>query len=1070
MLYAYTQYKHKFRMKIQGEIMTKSQKEFVVKSYAKYFGRAADADTIKYYGEKDNGKAEKASKVLNNIITDAGVYKGDIPDKQVVNEAFQNLFGRDAYTTEMNKYIKFVEKGKDLPINSIVKSAAKTDKAVYNNKMAVAVRYAELGGKGDLDLSKISKGNLIDLNFLKTVTKADDLKAKVYDLPEISGVPSAFDGKTYTLTTDIDSGKKFVGTSKNDLFIADDTGTLVTSPADSLDGGKGEDTFLVYGTPNAIPTLKNIENVIVDNMTAAGAADFSTQTGIKSATVKNAVGVSTIKVADGVSVTLEKNADDATAQTVNYSATQTTANLTLNKVITKTAVKVDVNGAAVTTLNISTTGAASTVGLLDVDTNMATLNITGDKNLTIIDAVSDTVNTIDASTFTGNLSVKVADASEVAPVSGVDVADITVNTGSGADTVDLTLQTATNEVAVNTGAGNDTVKVLNAATYTAASATTAGDIIDGGEGTDTLSVNGNLAASDMSASIKNFEVLEFTADAAGTNMSVNKTGINSFVMGDAIDVTLTGLSNNSTVTMSGAGTAGDGSKLDATIGTDGTADVLNVNLESTGATTGSEVTAVNYDTLNIVSTKAAADAATVTNTLADITATSAAALNISGTQALTITTAGLKADAAVDASALTGKLNATFASALKSFKGSSTAENKLSLAVAGNLKQGATFTAGSATTDTITVAAAAAQDMGILALTGFETLNLTTSGANAMDLRNVTGLNTIAVDATAGTDTLVISRMNSETVLKFGATNDITSVTTTVASGTTQSVTMASASGNDVILLNLDSGTTKLKLAFDDGDATASEAIGTIGTITGTSLATIEVSGKDDANLGINIATTVTTIDASALTGELTVTASATGTTITGGAGADAITGGTGDDVIRGGKGADTIIAGTGSNTIIFEANGADNGLDIITLTTADKLNFKNFISSLSVDKNGGTGTAITAYDASSVSDVNITNKIALYSDASYNGAAAAATIAALIQGTGDAFSLTAGGKAILITGDAAGANDGNQLWYIDDSLDGVSGNISAADVVSVGVTGAAFDLDTLNTNNFVIA
>lgn len=66
-------------------------------------------------------------------------------------------FGRNADKIEMNKYKKVVEKGKNLPINSIYKSAAKTDKAVYNNKMAVAAKYAELGGKGDLDLSKISK-------------------------------------------------------------------------------------------------------------------------------------------------------------------------------------------------------------------------------------------------------------------------------------------------------------------------------------------------------------------------------------------------------------------------------------------------------------------------------------------------------------------------------------------------------------------------------------------------------------------------------------------------------------------------------------------------------------------------------------------------------------------------------------------------------------------------------------------------------------------------------------------------------------------------------------------------
>lgn len=174
--------------------MTKSQMKFVAESYAKYFGRAPGADEIDYYGLKDNGEAEKASKVLTNIIDDADVYKGNIPDEQYVNEAFQNLFGRDAYRKEINKYKKFVEKGKDLPINSIVKKASKTDKAVYDNKMAVAVKYAELGGKGYLDLSKISKGNLVDLNKVDTLT---DLDNAIHKLGDNSGIPSSFDGKTF---------------------------------------------------------------------------------------------------------------------------------------------------------------------------------------------------------------------------------------------------------------------------------------------------------------------------------------------------------------------------------------------------------------------------------------------------------------------------------------------------------------------------------------------------------------------------------------------------------------------------------------------------------------------------------------------------------------------------------------------------------------------------------------------------------------------------------------------------------------------------------------------------------
>ena len=111
-------------MKIQGEIMTKSQKEFVVKSYAKYFGRAPGADKIDYYGLNDNGKAEKKSNVLNNIAADADAEKGPIGTADYVNNTFQSLFGRDAFAGERNKYSKIFDDKGELPIDSIVKSAA----------------------------------------------------------------------------------------------------------------------------------------------------------------------------------------------------------------------------------------------------------------------------------------------------------------------------------------------------------------------------------------------------------------------------------------------------------------------------------------------------------------------------------------------------------------------------------------------------------------------------------------------------------------------------------------------------------------------------------------------------------------------------------------------------------------------------------------------------------------------------------------------------------------------------------------------------------------------------------
>jgi hypothetical protein len=135
-----------------------------------------------------------------------------------------------------------------------------------------------------------------------------------------------------------------------------------------------------------------------------------------------------------------------------------------------------------------------------------------------------------------------------------------------------------------------------------------------------------------------------------------------------------------------------------------------------------------------------------------------------------------------------------------------------------------------------------------------------------------------------------------------------------------------------------------------------------------------------------------------------------------------------------------------------------------------DKLSFKNFIAGGSVDQNSGAGTAIIAYTSGNTSDVAIANKVVLYSDATVGNINTTTLIAALIQGSGDAFSLASGGKAVIVTGDAAGANLTNNIWYIDDSLDGVAGTVSATDVVLVGTTSAVLELDTLTTANFVFA
>jgi hypothetical protein len=131
-------------------------------------------------------------------------------------------------------------------------------------------------------------------------------------------------------------------------------------------------------------------------------------------------------------------------------------------------------------------------------------------------------------------------------------------------------------------------------------------------------------------------------------------------------------------------------------------------------------------------------------------------------------------------------------------------------------------------------------------------------------------------------------------------------------------------------------------------------------------------------------------------------------------------------------------------------------------------MNFANFLPGGSVNQNAGAGTAINEFTSGSNGNANITNQVALYSDATDTNVDDTTAIAGIINSND--FSFTAGGKMILITGDAGGVNDPARIWFIDSALDGNGANVTATDVVLAGITSADFDLDTLITTNFGFA
>ena len=174
----------------------------------------------------------------------------------------------------------------------------------------------------------------------------------------------------------MDTGKDFIGTAKNDLFLAlDDSNNKKTlTLADSIDGGKGTDTLKIV-------TAKAIGN-----------ADFSDNTikGIEIVDIKSTdTGLLTL---DTTADEVKNNFKDLTDLYVNSGTT------------TAGGLKLTVNGTTNVTATATGAGASITVTGGKAVSATATAAITGDA-LTTVTVKGGNANTIDNTDADGNTSV-----------------------------------------------------------------------------------------------------------------------------------------------------------------------------------------------------------------------------------------------------------------------------------------------------------------------------------------------------------------------------------------------------------------------------------------------------------------------------------------------------------------------------------------------------------------------------------------------------------------------------------------------------------------------------------------
>jgi S-layer protein len=459
-----------------------------------------------------------------------------------------------------------------------------------------------------------------------TVTSA---KAAI-DSGTVGGVNQ---GLNLVLTTGVDT---IIGSNGNDTITADQTGTNPQlTAADTINGGAGTDTLRYFAkaadSTLTTGTLSGVEQLYINSGTIGSVAtqDLSGLTGVTSIEQDAQANAVDYTLAATQSIKFSNNnAATIYNDTVKYGATVTTGNIGLNAVgkAGVGAATLDVRGNALTTLNLTTSGANSLVTLTNGGTAaLTTINVSGDKNLSLTESLN-LVKTINASTMTGNLSANVSGA---------------------------TLDAA---FAFTGGAGNDNITVAAGAL----ALISAGGQLDGGAGTDTLTTSetASLTAAQVAKvnAAKNFEVLGFAASGSGVDVSA-LTSINQFkVNAGNFSETFTNANSNSKFTIdNSAGNSGTVA-ISNKVGDTATA----ITIDNTGATAAKTLATL---TLSGITNVALTSSGAQQNVITAFNNAENSAITVTGSADLSFTlknpTASSGIGSKVDGSAATGKLTLT---------------------------------------------------------------------------------------------------------------------------------------------------------------------------------------------------------------------------------------------------------------------------------------------------------------------------------------------------------------------------------------------------------------------------
>ena len=461
------------------------------------------------------------------------------------------------------------------------------------------------------------------------------------------------------------------------------------------------------------------------------------------------------------------------------------------------------------------------------------------------------------------------------------------------------------------GSANDTI------TSTVAGGFGTGDVIDGGAGTDTLTVSGSGSISSSGVTVTNVEAASLTSTSSVNLNTTTWTGLTS----------LTTQSNAAATTL----VAGTGTAVTATVLNRGANSVLvdggsNVSVIASGSTTGTiSVGATTQPTGTVTISNSTSVAGTMGNISVKGGATVSVTQVASNSPATTVTQGAVIVTGTADTATIAIN-NTTRATASIGTAGVTTNSVEISDVNAGSSTLKGTITSISVS------------NANSVAINGTGLTDLTLKG----------GSGNIIID-NSGLTTPTNKMLNLTLDGQIGGTLDDADVYTTLNMTTTGSnSTLSNITYGALTTLNI-SGSQTLTLV----NATGMSA-----------LTTVKVSGSAGLSVTDLTNATLTSIDASATSGNVTVKIDSTKTSYSGGSGIDKVTlTGIPTKVISGGAGTADVLVITAAAAASLVSSALVSGFEEVTLSdaTTQTINTSNFVGATQFTTSGGNGLTLSS-------------------------------------------------------------------------------------------------------------